>query len=191
MSSMTKKQLAASLKKLMSKLPLDKVTVKDVALECGVNRQTFYYHFQDIYELLGFIFKSEALEAIKDYKTYETWQLGFLKIFHYVEDNKAFCLSTFCSLGRDHLEQFLNDVTFDLLYGVVEELSTASKIQNGGNISKEDKVFIANFYCYAFVSLLLAWLKTGAKEAPEHIIEKLNKLIDGDISRAIEKYILQ
>jgi probable dihydroxyacetone kinase regulator len=189
MSSMTKKQLTVSLKKLMSKLSLDKITVKDVALDCGVNRQTFYYHFQDIYELLGYIFKTEALGAIRDYKTYETWQLGFLKIFKYVEDNKAFCLSTFCSLGRDHLEQFLNDVTFDLLYSVVEELSNSNNISRAGIISKEDKIFIANFYTYAFVSLLLAWLKTGAKENPENIIEKLAKLIDGDISRAIEKYI--
>lgn len=183
MSLMTKKQLAASLKKLMGKSSLDNITVKDVVADCGVNRQTFYYHFQDIYDLLGWIFRTEALDAIADYKTYETWQLGFLKIFQYVEDNKAFCLNTFCSLGREHLEQFLNSVTYDLLYGVVEELS------EGSTISQENKKFIANFYTFAFVGLLLEWLKTGVRENPEHIIEKLSKLIDGDISRAIEKYI--
>ncbi len=183
MSLMTKKQLAVSLKKLMSKSSLTNITVKDVVADCGVNRQTFYYHFQDIYELLGWVFKTEALEAIADYKTYERWQIGFLKVFQYVEANKAFCLSTFCSLGRDHLEQFLYSVTFDLLYGVVEELSKEIRI------SKEDKTFIANFYSYAFVSLLLEWLKAGATENPEHIIEKLSKLVDGDISRAIQKYI--
>lgn len=183
MSSMTKKQLAGSLKKLMSKFSLDNITVKDVTMDCGVNRQTFYYHFQDIYELLGWIFRTEALDAIADYKTYETWQLGFLKIFQYVEENKAFCLSTFCSLGREHLEKFLNSVTFDLLYSVVEELS------ENINICEEDKKFIANFYAYGFVSILVEWLKSGAKEKPENIIQKLSKLIDGDISRAIEKYI--
>jgi probable dihydroxyacetone kinase regulator len=180
---MTKKQLAISLKKLMSQSSLKNITVKDVVADCGVNRQTFYYHFQDIYDLLGWIFRTEALEAIGDYKTHKTWQLGFLKVFQYVEDNKAFCMNTFGSLGREHLEQFLNSITFDLLYGVVEELST------GSNITREDKRFIADFYSYAFAGLLLQWLKTGAKEKPGNIIKKLSTLIEGDIGRAIGKYL--
>lgn len=183
MSLMTKKRMAASLKKLMSQTSLTNITVKDVVADCGVNRQTFYYHFQDIYELLGWIFRTEALDSIVDYKTYETWQLGFLKIFQYIEDNKAFCLNTFRSLGREHLEQFLNTVTFDLLHGVVEELS------NGRNIAPDDKRFIANFYSFAFVGLLLQWLNTGIKEKPGDIVKKLSKLIEGDIGRAIEKYL--
>ncbi|KAJ49809.1 putative dihydroxyacetone kinase regulator [Clostridium tetanomorphum] len=183
MSRMTKKGLAASLKKLMIKIPLEKITVKDIVTDCGVNRQTFYYHFQDIYDLLGWIYKTEALDAIADYKTYDTWQQGFLKTFQYVERNKSFSINTFHSLGREHLEQFLYSVTFDLLIGVIEELS------NGVNISKENKKFIADFYSYAFIGLLLVWLKSGTQEKPENIIEKLSKLIDGDIRRAINKYM--
>lgn len=182
MSPVTKKLLATSLKKLMSKCSLDQITVKELAADCGVNRQTFYYHFQDIYELLGWVFKSEALEAIEDYKTYATWQKGFLKIFHYVQANRDFCLSTYQSLGREHLERFLNTVTFDLLYNVVEELATDT------GLSEEDHCFIARFYTYGFVCLMLEWLKSGTKESPENIIDRLSKLIDGDISRAIEKY---
>lgn len=167
----------------MGKSSLDQITVKELVADCGINRQTFYYHFKDIYELLGWIFKSEALEAIKDYKTYSTWQLGFLKIFQYVEDNRSFCLSTFHSLGRDHLETFLNSVTFDLLYSVVEEIAGET------DLHEEDKCFIARFYTYGFVSLMLEWLKSGIKEKPEIIIDKLSKLVDGDISRAIAKYV--
>ena len=48
----------------------EKITVKDIVEDCGVNRQTFYYHFQDIYELLGWIYKTEAVEGIAGYKTY-------------------------------------------------------------------------------------------------------------------------
>lgn len=173
--------MAASLKKLMGKTPLKNIAVKDVVNDCGVNRQTFYYHFQDIYELLGWIFQTEALDAIADYKTYRTWQVGFLKICQYVEANKGFCLNTFDSLAKEHLEGFLKSVTFDLLYGVVEELS------KGSVISPEDKKFIANFYSYSFVGLLTQWLKAGANQKPEHLIEKLGNLIEGDFGRAIKK----
>ena len=182
MSLLTKKELAASLKKMMQKTPFDKITVKDLVKECGVNRQTFYYHFQDIYELLGWIYKTEALGAIADYKSYETWQQGFLKIFQYVGNNKEFCTNTIRSLGRDHLEEFLYSVTFNLLINVVEEVAVDKEV------SQKDKNFIAGFYSYAFIGLLLDWLKKGAKENPEQVIDRLSKLIEGDMNRAISKY---
>ena len=182
MQNRTKRELGITLKNLMTKKSLEHITVKELVTECGVNRQTCYYHFQDIYELLGWIYKSEALGSIAAFKTYETWQLGFLKIFQYVEANRDFCLCTVNSLGRDHLEKFLYSLTYDLLIGVVEEVA------EGFQISEDDKSFIAKFYTYGFVALMLEWLKSGAKEAPAVIIDKLDKLINGEISRAIEKY---
>lgn len=182
MSQMTKKALAASLKKLMTRTPLEKITVKDLVSDCGVNRQTFYYHFQDIYDLLGWIYRSEALDSIADYKSYDTWQQGFLKIFYYVSDNRAFCLNTFHSLGRDHLEEFLYSVTFDLLIGVVNEVAEET------GIAQEYKNFIADFYSLAFIGLMLKWLKSGTHENPEIIIENLSKLIEGNIGKGIATY---
>ena len=58
MSVITKKALASSLKNLMKKATLNQITVKDVVTDCGVNRQTFYYHFQDIYDLVEWIYQT-------------------------------------------------------------------------------------------------------------------------------------
>ena len=57
MSQTTKEALAESLKKLMNTTALAKITINDIVKDCGVNRRTFYYHFQDIYALLEWIFK--------------------------------------------------------------------------------------------------------------------------------------
>ena len=62
MSQITKNALAASLKKLLSKKELSKITITNITEECGVNRQTFYYHFKDIYDLLEWIFTNESIE---------------------------------------------------------------------------------------------------------------------------------
>lgn len=161
----------------------DKITIKDVVTECGVNRQTFYYHFQDIYDLLGWMYKTETIDKISDCRSYATWQQGFLKIFHYVEHNKAVSLNTFNSVAREHLEDFLQSVIFELLIDIVNELAQDKDIQ------QEDRKFIADFYTYAFIGLLCEWLKSGMKESPEEIIKRLNKLIEGDIARAINKYL--
>ena len=58
-SDITKKALAESLKALGAKKIFDKITVADITDYCGVNRQTFYYHFNDKYELLGWIYTQE------------------------------------------------------------------------------------------------------------------------------------
>ena len=52
MPSFTKKAIMESFVRLAGKKPLDKITVRDIVDDCGINRNTFYYYFQDIYAVL-------------------------------------------------------------------------------------------------------------------------------------------
>ncbi len=182
MAQTTKRALAASLKKLLAQKPLDKITIVDIVTDCEVNRQTFYYHFQDIYDLMDWIFVSEATQVIQGKKTYNTWQQGFSQIFEYVLANKALITNAYHSLSREQMERYLYDVTYHLLIDVVEEQAA------GIPVRQEDKAFIADFYKYAFVGLLLDWIRQGMKEDPKRIVNRLSILIHGDIGRALEKY---
>lgn len=182
MAQTTKKALAASLKKLLTQKTLDKITVIDIVEDCEVNRQTFYYHFQDIYDLVEWIFATDAAKALDGKKTYNTWQQGFLQIFEYVLDNKELVMNTYHSVRRDQLEHYLYDVTYGLLIDVVEEKAVGMKVR------EEDKQAIAHFYKFGFVGLMLEWINSGMKEKPEHIIEQLSILMKGNITRALEKY---
>ena len=182
MSQPTKRALAASLKKLLLKKPLDKITIMDITEDCGVNRQTFYYHFKDIYDLVEWTCVDEASRALEGKRTYSTWQQGFLQIFEAVQQNRPFIMNVYHSVSREQVEIYLYKLTYDLLIGVVEEKAA------GKQVRQEDKEFIANFYKYAFVGLMLEWIKGGMKEDPERIIDRLSTLIHGDISRALDKY---
>jgi probable dihydroxyacetone kinase regulator len=184
MSQTTKRALAASLKKLLEKTTLDKITVKDIVEDCEVNRQTFYYHFQDVYALLEWIFTTEADQVIASNRTYETWQQGFLQVFHYVQQNKSLVVNTYHSLGREYLERYLYSVVYTLLINVVNEQAA------GMLVADEDKEFIANFYNYAFVGLTLEWIRKGMKDNPEEIMDKLTRLITGNIHAALLRYKL-
>ncbi len=66
--------------------------------------------------------------------------------------------------------------------GVIQEKA------KGLNVRDEDKKFIANFYKYAFTGLMLEWIRTGMKDEPSSIIEHLDILIHGDITKALEKF---
>ena len=60
MATSTKKALADALKKMMVIKPIDRITVNDLVETCGVSRQTFYYHFDDVYDLLEWVFEVDA-----------------------------------------------------------------------------------------------------------------------------------
>ena len=182
MSQTTKRALAASLKKLLAEKSLDKITVTDIVDDCEVNRQTFYYHFKDIYDLVEWIYSNEATKALDGKKTYDTWQQGFLQIFEYVLENKAFVKNTYYSISREHLEGYLHNETYNLLIGVIEEKAAGIPVRD------DDKAFIAHFYKYAFVGLMLEWVRKGMKEKPSAIIEHLSTLIHGDITGALDKF---
>jgi len=182
MSQITKRALEESLKHLLLKKPLDKITITDITDDCGVNRMTFYYHFRDIYDLVEWSCEEDASRALGGKRTYDTWQQGFLQIFQAVQENKPFILNVYHSVSREQVEHYLYRLTYDLLIGVVEEEAA------GMQVRQEDREFIANFYKYAFVGLMLDWIKNGMKEDPQAIIDRLSLLVRGNMAQALANY---
>ena len=72
-SAITKSALCDSLKKLCEQKPFDKISISDITGECGLNRQSFYYHFQDKYELLSYIYLHELFADITKGVNYDNW----------------------------------------------------------------------------------------------------------------------
>lgn len=181
MSEVTKKALEQSLKNLLLKKPLTKITINDITEDCGINRMTFYYHFKDIYDLVEWCCEEDAARALAGQKTYDTWQQGFLQILEALRKDKAFFTSVYRSISREQLENYLYRLTYDLMMGVVEERAA------GMTVRPEDKEFIANFYKFAFVGLTLDWIKNDMRQDPAQLVEQLSTLIHGDVTKALEK----
>lgn len=182
MPHLMKRTIAEALKTKMNAKPLDKITVKELAEDCQINRQTFYYHFQDVYDLLGWIYKTEAIGSIQNARSYETWQQGLLIILEYVAENKLLCINTYRSLGREHLEDFLNKSLYELLGGVTDEIIGVR------HINEDDRVFIVKFYCYAFAGVLLDWIKSGIKTESVEIVRSVSLIMKDNISAAVERF---
>ena len=182
MPGFTKQVLAETLKNMMQTQPIAKITVKDLVESCGVNRQTFYYHFQDIYELLAWVYENEALSHIEQYRSIDTWQKGISMIFEYIQNNKKFCLNSYKSMGREHLESFLHNTISKLLKDVINELEGSELI------SESDKKFIINFYTYALAGILLEWLQNGMQEDYHEIVNNIIQLMDGHLHQGVERF---
>ena len=181
MSNTTKLALEASLKKLLLKKPVDKITINDLTEDCGISRMAFYYHFKDIYDLVEWSCEEDASRALAGKKTYETWQQGLLQIFEAVQENKPFILNVYRSVSREQVENYLYKLTYDLLEGVVEEQA------RGMSVRSEDKAFIATLYKYMFVGLMLDWIRSDMKGDPQLLVDRLELVIHGNVSAALER----
>ena len=182
MSEITKRAISASLKNLLKEKSLNKITVQEIADDCGINRQTFYYHFQDIYDLVEWTCIEDTEKVLKENRTYETWQEGFLAVFDLAKKDKIFIDNIYRSVSLEMLEQYLYRLVYPLLKNVVDEKS------KGYSVRDENKKYIADFYKYAFVGVLLEWVRQDMKESPRDIVERVSKIVGGTIETAFENF---
>lgn len=163
--------------------PLDKITISDITSDCGISRMAFYYHFKDIYDLVEWSCLEDAKRALQGKKTYDTWQEGILQIFEAVLENKPFILNAYHSVSREQIENYLFHLTYDLLKAVVEEKTA------GMQIREEQKEFIANFYKYSFVGIMLDWIKQGMKEDYSEIVDNMALTLHGSITNSVQNFL--
>ncbi len=182
MPNATKAALEESLKRLLLKKPLDKITITDLTTDCGISRMAFYYHFKDIYDLVEWSCVEDGTKALQGKKTSESWTEGLTQVFEAVLENKPFIMNVYRNVDRERIENYLFRLTYDLIAGVVEEKS------KGLDISEEDKKFIANFYKYGFVGIMFEWIQAGMKEDIEELVNKMNLTLHNTVTTSLHNF---
>ena len=110
--SETKILMAETLKRLIKDRPFSKITVQDIVSECNINRNTFYYHFENNYDLLYFAYEQEVLNIVNSFRNANaTLPQGMDFVFDYIDKNIQLCLCAYESLGEKQLINiFENDL---------------------------------------------------------------------------------
>ena len=139
MASTTKESLGAALKQMLTVKPIDKITVKDLVEICGVNRQTFYYHFDDVYDLLEWVFEEDANRVLPSEVVYEHWRDDVMMFFKYLADNSVFALNIYNSNSRIYMLRYFKR----RLQGCIR--SFAIIVSEGKNIDRTDFEFVVEF----------------------------------------------
>ena len=183
MNDLTRNAIASTLKDMLLERPLSRITVSDISERCGISRMTFYYHFRDIYDLVGWIISSDILHILSGRKTQDTWQEGFLSIFQAVEDNHVFVLNACSSLSREQLERSLSEPVTELISSVLRENPDSDKLL------QKDAAFISSFFSYAFIGVMLDWIGNGMRDKPEELVEKIECVMGGSFERAIHRFL--
>ena len=181
MAQFTQKAIVESLIKLLNERPLDKITIKDIVEDCGINRNTFYYHFEDIPSLVKQILNAEAETVLLKQETVVSWEEGFIEGAQFALQNKKVVYHIYNSVRREEVEKYLYHVAGDVMRQYVEAAAAGSKAK------EEDKKLIADFYKSALVGMTLDWLNSGMKYAPEPLIRRLGVMLKGNIEEALKR----
>ena len=179
----TKIVLAASLRNLMKTKPFDKIKIREIVDGCGLNRQTFYYHFQDIYELVEWMYQHDGELIIKD--TYKTGGLYATahQMLDYIENHKDELINIVSSKAEDYFFRYLRA-------GIAKCYDMAiDKLTDGRRVTKAYKGFLSAYFTCAAAGVLAEWIKeTGADRLTSDELIAMFMTMNGQLKMAIDNY---
>lgn len=170
-SKLTKKAIAAELKDLCRKKSFDKISISDITEQCGLNRQTFYYHFEDKYELLNWIYLNEVFTEFIEDINLDNWDQHLQKMMEQMTDEKSFYLNTVTCDPKNFMG-FIYKISHSLF------IEAISILDQKGRVDQEKRDFYASFYSHGSCGILLDWVNHNMKESPKQIAAMLKFLAE-------------
>ena len=167
MSNMTKQALKQALMNLLENEPLDNITVNKIAAECNVNRNTFYYHFHDIYELLHYLLEEETRLFLSGDDPDMPWRDRYHRLYLYMKEHQKLIYHVYYSMEREYLERFLFESIHKI---IVERVESEMK---GYDIPRARVEIFCDAIDYAYVGYFMNWIGNGMKEDLEEKFEDI------------------
>lgn len=182
MSNITRKLISEKTLELASKRPVNKITVKEVVDACGITRNTFYYHFHDVYDVLNSILKDKMTELNFDDNT--DFDNKIFDLIDYCASYKKVWKNLYAAMGREKFSEFvLREMSF-----VIEAYIDSH--EGAELINKRDRRIISEFYGEGLVGVMIRWIQNrkGSDDGADLIdtLNRIRKLFAKQIDLVIE-----
>jgi len=176
----TKTAILEAFQQLLEEKPINKITVKSIVERCGINRNTFYYHFAGIPELLEYSLTSMADQLMDSLEQPDAAEEAHM-IVQYLSQRKRSVLHMYRYLPREEFLLFLNKLATYVVDSYIRR--AVAEIA----VPEEDLAILIRYYKCTLVGLLLDWLDTGMSYDMDTMVARLCQLMDGSTRKAIEK----
>ena len=185
MVSKKRKAIMEVVLRLLEERPLNKITVKDIVDECGINRNTFYYHFEDISSLIDAIIIDEVDRVMTQYRDISSMEECIEMVTRLVSDHRNAIVHIYNSSNRDSLERRLMEICRHAATQFVE------KTAGNQAIRPEDRDIIIQSYRCELFGLVIDWLNSGMPRDMEERFLRLCELRRGSIEMMLERSAVQ
>lgn len=165
---------------LLEEKPYSKITVKDIVERCQMNRNTFYYHFHDIPELLETTIKNDVDSIIQTYGKLGAPLESITYFIEHCNARKKAILHIYRSVYREY---FINELDRIALYIINQYIDTVFTAQS---LPPEDKTLLIRFYKCVFTGICIDWLNDGMQYDLSQYIARIDTLFNGAIEQAYQ-----
>lgn len=183
MPGLTKRAIKASFIKLLNERPISKITVKDIVEDCGINRNSFYYYYQDLPTMIEEIILDEANEIIRKHPTVDSLEEGLDFACSFVLENRRAALHLYHSGNRDLFERYLWKVCEHVVDTYINTAFSDSPI------GERDKRIIIRYYKWCCFGAIIDWLSTGLKDDIQALFYRMGQLKKGMLEEMIRRSI--
>lgn len=183
MATFTRRAIMDACITLLEERPYDKISVKDIVELCGINRNTFYYHFEDLPSLIREMLQDEAKRIIDEYDATGSMRECLESVMRFAMENRRAAMHLYNSANREAFERNLMDISQNLISRFI------NKLCEGQPISDEDKRLIIEAYKWESVGMVICWLSGGMKEDLMRDVVRLCALREDMIQETIDKCV--
>lgn len=177
----TKQAMVASLKKFMESKPLSRITVSEICKDCGLNRKTFYYHFEDIYDLLRWMLEQEAIIAVRKFNLLKDSEKVVRFLLDYVDNNKHILNCVYDAMGREGIKRFfLADFN-----GSIDLIIDGLEKEMGVTLSPGYRQFLCSFHSNALSGILIDWFHDRTIRTREEMISYITLTVASSLRGSI------
>lgn len=180
----TKKMLAESLKELIRKKSFTSITVRELTENCGLNRNTFYYHFEDINHLLKWTLELEAIDVIKNFDLMLDYEEAIGFVMDYIVENEQFLSNIYYSVGQSELKRFFCSDFYAITSSLINKLEQQMKL----SVPEDFKEFLCHFYTEALAGLVVDGITKPAMRNKEKILPYITSVIRNSLPYTLRLY---
>lgn len=170
--------LVKSFKELAVRYPIEKITIKEITDRAGVIRPTFYNHFQDKYELLEKIIRTELLEPIGPLIENQMVNEAFILLFSSIEKEREFYMQAVKLEGQNSFESIARNCVKEILLEIIHK-SAPKKIPKFKWLTPER---IAEYYAQSMCFIVNSWIRSGLTVSPKELAEIYDYMVKNSIN---------
>lgn len=180
----TKKMLAESLKELIRKKSFASITVRELTENCRLNRNTFYYHFEDINDLLKWTLEQEAIDVVKNFDLMLDYKEAIEFVMDYITENNQFLSNIYYSVGRSELMRFFYTDFHEITSSLINKLEQQMEL----SVPEDFKEFLCHFYTEALAGLVTEGITNPALINKEKILPYISFIIQNSLPNTLMCY---
>lgn len=181
MAGFTKKAIRDSFVKLLNEKPLSKITVRDIVTDCGINRNTFYYYFQDLPQLIEAIVSEDVTRIIQEYPSLDSIEECLRAVISFALENRKAVMHIYHSVNRDIYEQYQWRVCEYTITTYVDSILSVRAV------TEQDRRLIIDYLKCVCFGLIMGWLENGMQEDVPSLFHRICELKQGELEQMIDR----